>query len=210
MAVYLDYNASAPIDPRVLDYMIEVYRTHFGNADSRTHIFGTEAKELVNHSRRTSGPVPDDIREGTVVGFENPGKENEKVLIKLDGKYPMPLFVCAKKEMRLYQEAHLNTVPSLAEAEERFGWFPRLDTDETGNPTTRYYVLLHLPKRVSGPLFKGEDPIGGYAVMVDDQDIPFGKVFLAVWPSMQSFDDGDRPAQLFDTEQLLTDVRGQR
>lgn len=53
MAVYLDYNASAPIDPQVLDYMIEVYRTHLGNADSRTHIFGTEAKELVNHSRRT-------------------------------------------------------------------------------------------------------------------------------------------------------------
>ncbi len=53
MAVYLDYNASAPIDPRVLDYMIEVYRTHWGNADSRTHIFGAEAKELVNHSRLT-------------------------------------------------------------------------------------------------------------------------------------------------------------
>ena len=53
MAVYLDYNASAPIDPRVLDHMIEVYRTHFGNADSRTHIFGTEAKELVNRARRT-------------------------------------------------------------------------------------------------------------------------------------------------------------
>lgn len=53
MAVYLDYNASAPIDQRVLDYMIEVYRTHWGNADSRTHIFGAEAKELVNHSRRT-------------------------------------------------------------------------------------------------------------------------------------------------------------
>lgn len=53
MAVYLDYNASAPIDPRVLESMIEVYRTHFGNADSRTHVFGTEAKELVNDSRRT-------------------------------------------------------------------------------------------------------------------------------------------------------------
>lgn len=59
MAVYLDYNASAPIDPRVLDYMIEVYRTHFGNADSRTHIFGTEAKELVNNSRRTIADLLD-------------------------------------------------------------------------------------------------------------------------------------------------------
>lgn len=52
MAVYLDFNASAPIDERVLDRMIDVYRSHYGNADSRTHIFGTDAKEIVNASRR--------------------------------------------------------------------------------------------------------------------------------------------------------------
>ena len=52
MAVYLDYNASTPIDSRVLDRMIEVYRTHYGNADSRTHIFGTDAKEIVATARK--------------------------------------------------------------------------------------------------------------------------------------------------------------
>ena len=52
MAVYLDYNASAPIDSRVLDRMIEVYRTYFGNADSRTHVFGTDAKEIVATARK--------------------------------------------------------------------------------------------------------------------------------------------------------------
>lgn len=52
MAVYLDYNASAPIDERVLARMIEVYRLHYGNADSRTHVFGTDAKEIVADSRR--------------------------------------------------------------------------------------------------------------------------------------------------------------
>lgn len=52
MAVYLDYNASAPIDSRVLDRMIEVYRSHFGNADSRTHVFGADAKEIVSASRK--------------------------------------------------------------------------------------------------------------------------------------------------------------
>ena len=53
MAIYLDFNASAPIDSRVLERMIEVYRFHYGNADSRTHKFGAEAKELVASSRRT-------------------------------------------------------------------------------------------------------------------------------------------------------------
>ena len=52
MAVYLDFNASAPIDERVLDHMMDIYRSHFGNADSRTHIYGTEAKEIVNTSRK--------------------------------------------------------------------------------------------------------------------------------------------------------------
>ena len=53
MAVYLDYNASAPLDERVLKRMIDVYRSHFGNADSRTHVFGTDAKEIVSVSRKT-------------------------------------------------------------------------------------------------------------------------------------------------------------
>lgn len=52
MAVYLDYNASAPIDERVLERMIDVYRSHYGNADSRTHIYGTDAKEIVSSARK--------------------------------------------------------------------------------------------------------------------------------------------------------------
>lgn len=57
--VYLDYNASAPIDERVLERMVEVYRTTYGNADSRTHLFGTKAKELVNSARNTIAEVLD-------------------------------------------------------------------------------------------------------------------------------------------------------
>ena len=57
MAVYLDYNASSPVDERVLERMIEVYRSHYGNADSRTHIFGTEAKEIVTTSRKTIADI---------------------------------------------------------------------------------------------------------------------------------------------------------
>ena len=57
MAVYLDYNASAPIDEKVLERMVEVYRSHYGNADSRTHIFGTEAKEIVASGRKTIAEI---------------------------------------------------------------------------------------------------------------------------------------------------------
>lgn len=51
MSVYLDFNASAPIDLRVLDYMLEVYKTSYGNADSRTHDFGESARKVVENAR---------------------------------------------------------------------------------------------------------------------------------------------------------------
>lgn len=51
MSIYLDYNASAPIDSRVLDKMIEVYKGSIGNADSRTHNHGEKAREVVEYAR---------------------------------------------------------------------------------------------------------------------------------------------------------------
>lgn len=52
MGIYLDYNASAPIDERVLDTMVDVYRNHTGNADSRTHVYGDNARSIVENARR--------------------------------------------------------------------------------------------------------------------------------------------------------------
>ncbi len=57
MAVYLDYCASTPIDPRVLNAMIDVYHNTPGNADSRTHVFGTKAKEVVMKSRKVLAEI---------------------------------------------------------------------------------------------------------------------------------------------------------
>ena len=57
MAAYLDFNASAPLDSRVLERMTEVYRFHYGNADSRTHKFGADAKKLVASSRRVLADI---------------------------------------------------------------------------------------------------------------------------------------------------------
>ena len=57
MSLYLDYNASAPICPEVLDVMFDVYKNVPGNADSRTHIYGTNAGKLVQESRNTIASV---------------------------------------------------------------------------------------------------------------------------------------------------------
>ncbi len=52
MGIYLDYNATTPIDKRVLDYMVEVYSNNFGNADSRTHEYGDNARKVVESARQ--------------------------------------------------------------------------------------------------------------------------------------------------------------
>ena len=52
MSLYLDYNASTPVDSRVLDVMIDVYKNHYGNADSRTHSYGDDARAIVETARK--------------------------------------------------------------------------------------------------------------------------------------------------------------
>ncbi|MGX8701601.1 cysteine desulfurase family protein [Caproiciproducens sp.] len=52
MSIYLDYNASAPIEPRVLECMIDIYQNYIGNADSRTHDYGDQARNIVENARK--------------------------------------------------------------------------------------------------------------------------------------------------------------
>jgi cysteine desulfurase len=49
--VYLDYNATTPCDPRVMDEMLPYFTTQFGNAASRTHAYGWLAEEAVSIGR---------------------------------------------------------------------------------------------------------------------------------------------------------------
>ena len=58
MTVYLDCNATTPVDPRVADEVMRCMTSVFGNAGSRTHAYGSEAKQLVQQARdRIAKPV---------------------------------------------------------------------------------------------------------------------------------------------------------
>ncbi len=51
LPIYMDYNSTTPVDPRVLDAMRPFYEDRFGNAASRSHQFGWVAEEAVDYAR---------------------------------------------------------------------------------------------------------------------------------------------------------------
>ena len=89
LPIYMDYNATTPVDPRVLEAMLPYYREHFGNPAS-SHPFGHDALNAVGKARKaladllgvlpeelifTSGATEADNMAifGTAFGFQTKG-----------------------------------------------------------------------------------------------------------------------------------------
>lgn len=52
LPIYMDYQATTPVDPRVTELMMKILAEDFGNPHSRSHSFGWRAEELVEIARK--------------------------------------------------------------------------------------------------------------------------------------------------------------
>ena len=77
--IYLDYAATAPVLPEVLDAMLPFFMSQFGNP-SGVHAFGRETRKAVEQARRrTAGLLGADSRE---IVFTSGGSESNNLAIK--------------------------------------------------------------------------------------------------------------------------------
>lgn len=79
MPVYLDCNATTPLEPRVRDKVIEYMTEEFGNAGSRTHDYGARAKKAVERARVTVATAVDASKEEVI--FTSGATESNNIAI---------------------------------------------------------------------------------------------------------------------------------
>ncbi|MBV7502587.1 IscS subfamily cysteine desulfurase [Achromobacter sp. ACM05] len=119
--IYLDYSATTPVDPRVVDAMVPWLYENFGNPASRSHAFGWESEEAVERAREqvaklvnadpreivwTSGAT--ESNNLAIKGAVNFYAERGKHIITVKTEHKAVLDTCRELERQGFEVTYLN------------------------------------------------------------------------------------------------------
>ena len=120
--IYLDYSATTPVDPRVVDAMVPWLFERFGNPASRSHAVGWDADEAVEKARKqvadlvnadpreivwTSGATEsNNLAIKGAANFYSPNKGKHVITVKTEHK--AVLDTCRELERQGYEVTYLN------------------------------------------------------------------------------------------------------
>jgi cysteine desulfurase len=121
----MDYSATTPIDPRVVDKMLPYLREQFGNAASRSHAYGWAAEEAVEWARsEVAQLVHADPREIVwtsgatesinlaLKGAAHFYKDKGKHIITVKTEHKATLDTCRELEREGYEVSYLDVLPN--------------------------------------------------------------------------------------------------
>ncbi|SSW62742.1 IscS subfamily cysteine desulfurase [Achromobacter agilis] len=119
--IYLDYSATTPVDPRVVEKMVPWLYENFGNPASRSHAFGWESEEAVERAREevaklvnadpreivwTSGATESDNL--AIKGAANFYAERGKHIITVKTEHKAVLDTCRELERQGFEVTYLD------------------------------------------------------------------------------------------------------
>jgi len=124
--IYLDNNATTPMDPRVLDAMLPYFNEKFGNAASRNHSFGWNAEEAVDYAREQVGRLIGCTSKEII--FTSGATEANNLAIK--GVYEM--YGSQRNHMITVSTEHKATLDACKKVEKMGGEVTYLSPNEDG------------------------------------------------------------------------------
>jgi cysteine desulfurase len=124
--IYMDYGATTPVDPRVVDAMVPWLREHFGNPASRSHAWGWEAEEAVEKSReQVAALIGADPRE---IVWTSGATESNNLAIKGAAHF----YASKGKHLVTVKTEHKAVLDTMRELERQGFEVTYLDVEEDG------------------------------------------------------------------------------